>query len=194
MESAITLPGQYDVAFKEWAAICAALRAGRQGIILRKGGIHEGPGGFVPEQQCFWLYPTNFHQDGTGLTPEGAQFLDQARLIQPPAGRIRFQELALVGTVYELKPEEAALALEGLHVWSQDTVRQRFHYRKPGLFVLLTRIYRTSSPVEMEELSAFAGCKTWVELPSALAVERADAAISDDQFQAIAERVLRAIG
>src|SRR6476620_996305 len=126
MEAALpSLPAQCDIAFKEWAAICAALRAGRQSIILRKGGIQEGPRGFVPEHDCFWLYPTNFHQDGAGLTPEGADLLLQAPLSQPPAGRIWLQELALIQHVYELKSKAAALALEGLHVWSQDTVRQR---------------------------------------------------------------------
>ena len=30
-------------AFKEWAAVCAALDSGRQTLILRKGGLHEGP-------------------------------------------------------------------------------------------------------------------------------------------------------
>ncbi len=47
-------------AFKEWAAVCAALSAGRQTVILRKGGIAEGPGGFQPEHGEFWLLPTRF--------------------------------------------------------------------------------------------------------------------------------------
>ena len=43
-------PGWCAVAFKEWAGVCDALLQGRQAIIIRKGGISEGPGPgvFVP--------------------------------------------------------------------------------------------------------------------------------------------------
>ncbi len=52
------IPESCAVAFKEWADVCAALLDGRQSLILRKGGIEEGPGGFRPEHAAFWLYPT----------------------------------------------------------------------------------------------------------------------------------------
>ena len=35
-----------------------ALGRGEQIIILRKGGIHEGRGGFQVDQPEFWLFPT----------------------------------------------------------------------------------------------------------------------------------------
>lgn len=34
------------IAFKEWDIVCKALEEGRQSLILRKGGIHEGREGF----------------------------------------------------------------------------------------------------------------------------------------------------
>jgi hypothetical protein len=40
------MPDSCSIAFKEWAAVCEALAAGRQTIILRKGGIQEGREGF----------------------------------------------------------------------------------------------------------------------------------------------------
>jgi len=49
------------------ARICDALAEGRQSLILRKGGIAEGPRGFVPEHDTFWLYPTHVHQAEQGL-------------------------------------------------------------------------------------------------------------------------------
>ena len=45
-------------AFKEWAVIVDALGRGQQILILRKGGISEGPGGFQVEQPEFLLFPT----------------------------------------------------------------------------------------------------------------------------------------
>ena len=50
-------------AFKEWAVVCAALASGRQSVILRKGGIHEGRDGFRVDHREFWLFPTRFHQE-----------------------------------------------------------------------------------------------------------------------------------
>ena len=63
------------VAFKEWAGICDALIAGRQSIVVRKGGISEsaGPGVFVPEHSEFWLFPTWVHQAEQGLSARTAR-------------------------------------------------------------------------------------------------------------------------
>ena len=41
--------GAVRTAFKEWAIVVDALGRGRQSVILRKGGIAEGRGGFRPE-------------------------------------------------------------------------------------------------------------------------------------------------
>ncbi|MEZ5305394.1 MAG: DUF1802 family protein, partial [Verrucomicrobiales bacterium] len=51
-----------SIAFKEWRIICDALQTGRQSIILRKGGIAEGRGGFSFDQPEFFLFPTLFHE------------------------------------------------------------------------------------------------------------------------------------
>ena len=44
-----------NVAFKEWAVVCQALAAGRQSVILRKGGIAEEGGIFRPEYKVLVL-------------------------------------------------------------------------------------------------------------------------------------------
>src|SRR5690242_14612220 len=67
MTSSRPLRKACGVAFKEWAGVCAALATGRQSLILRKGGIAEGPEGFAPEHTSFWLYPTHVHEAEQGL-------------------------------------------------------------------------------------------------------------------------------
>ena len=47
--------------FKEWQVVCDALASGRQAIILRKGGIHEGRAGFSFAEENFFLFPNRFH-------------------------------------------------------------------------------------------------------------------------------------
>ena len=156
-----------SIAFKEWAVICRALAEGRQSLILRKGGISEVGGVFRPEHDEFLLYPTFFHeQHRTGIKPEFLPLLEAAEADRPPAGHVRFTHFARVLATEHVADLDALLALGQLHAWTADTVRQRFHYRSPGLYVLRVRVFRLPSPVEVVERPEYAGCKTWVELDS----------------------------
>jgi len=155
-----------SIAFKEWAAVCAALAAGRQTIILRKGGIAEGAAGFRVAHREFWLYPTQFHQAPEALVPAAAADLAQAAAWQPPPGEVHLRLAAQVYEVYEIATLETAHRLAGLHVWSPATVEQRFYYRQPGLFLLLVRVHAAAEPLRVPETAAMAGCKSWVPLPS----------------------------
>ncbi len=49
-------------AFKEWRSVIEALGRGEQIIILRKGGIIEDEGDFVPREKYFFLFPTLTHE------------------------------------------------------------------------------------------------------------------------------------
>jgi hypothetical protein len=130
------------VAFKEWAAICRALADGRQTLILRKGGIAEESGAFRPEHARFWLYPTYFHAQQSGIKPESADLVPAAAQDRPPEGTLRLTHWVEVPDVAFVRDLETALALDAFHVWTADTVRQRFEYRSPGLFVLPVQVYR----------------------------------------------------
>ena len=154
-----------SIAFKEWAVICRALAEGRQSLILRKGGIAEVGGEFRPEHEEFLLYPTFFHeQHRTAIKPEFLPLLDAAEADWPPAGVIRFTHFARVVGVRHVTDLDQLLALDHEHGGTADTVRQRFHYRTPGLFVLRVEVFRLSSPAEVIDRPEYAGCKTWVEL------------------------------
>src|SRR5688572_20328501 len=54
-------------AFKEWTLICDALGRGEQSLIIRKGGIAEGRGGFRFKHADFLLFPTLFHEQAAKL-------------------------------------------------------------------------------------------------------------------------------
>jgi hypothetical protein len=168
-------------AFKEWAMVCQALADGRQSLIIRKGGIAEEGGAFKPEHDRFWLYPTYFHQQEAGVKPAAAADLRRAVADRPPEGVLRLSHFARVEGVHFVRSLGAALALDDLHVWSPDTLRQRFHYRTPGLYVLPVRVYEVPA-VEVVEHPAYAGCKTWVELDRELPTEGATPVMSDEAF------------
>ena len=171
-------------AFKEWAVICEALAQGKQSLILRKGGIAEDAGEFTVEQPRFWLYPTFTHQQTTGIQPEARPLLEQALAHRPPAGKLRLEHWADVVTIYRLRDELPLLLLSHLHSWSEETVRQRFHYREPGLFLLVARVHRAALH-EIDELPAYAGCKSWVELEKPLSIEGSTPVLDDDSFNVV---------
>ena len=71
---------------------------------------------------------------------------------------------------------------------TRETIEQRFHYRRPGLFVLAVRIYRVPRAFEIAESEYIAGCKSWVELPERFSTAGAMAVLADGEF---AERLGR---
>ena len=151
-------------AFKEWAVICQALAEGAQTLILRKGGIAEENGEFRPEHTRFWLFPTYLHQTAAGLNDTWAARLPEVERTRPPANIVRLTHMVEVEKISYAKELEQVLALEPFHVWSTATVRQRFAYRTPGLYVLWVRVTAASESREVPNLPEYDGCKTWVDL------------------------------
>jgi hypothetical protein len=170
-------------AFKEWAVICKALAEGKQALILRKGGISEPDGTFALQASRFWLYPTYVHQQRTGIKPEALPLLEAAEAEKPPAGVIRLTHFLEVPGVYQVRDLFAALVLNHLHEWSEETVRQRFEYRHPGISVLPARVYRAAQPIDIPEQPEYAGCKSWVELDQDLPTEGAVPILDDEGFR-----------
>jgi hypothetical protein len=179
--------GSCAVAFKEWAGVCDALTEGVQSIIVRKGGIREGsgPGVFVPEHPAFWLYPTVVHQAQQGLrtTASGPRLPRSV-----PDGFLAISALARVELIGYIDDESRLPALEDFHVLTAETVWKRFHYRTPGLWILLARIWRRSPAFAIMETPEHAGCKTWVTLDAGLTTSDLVPAVEDEIW---AERVKR---
>ncbi len=161
------LPATCSVAFKEWAGICEAILRGEQSLIFRKGGIAEGPDGFQPEHPCFWLYPTHYHEPQQGLkvddpvTPPDDLKTDEVDL----PGLVLVRELAWVDQLHSLN------SLEDLHAWTPETVAKRFHYKRPGIWVLGLQAFRSERSVRIKNTPDHAGCKSWVPLNECLATE-----------------------
>jgi hypothetical protein len=162
-----------SVAFKEWAAICAALAAGRQSVILRKGGIAEEGGLFRPEHSEFLLYPTYFHEHRAGVKLEFLPLLEAAETARAAVGTIRFSHFVRVSGARRLTTLEDALALDDRHAWTPEVVSKRFNYRTPGLFALDVSVFRLREPALRPERPEYAGCKTWVMLDDPVPVDGA---------------------
>ncbi len=154
-----------NIAFKEWAVVCAALAGGQQTIILRKGGIDEGREGFRVKHNEFWLLPTWFHQDTSAIVSSAEPLWHETQQNAPAAGKFRISLYAVVQEVFEVRELIKLEPLASEHILSKATIEQRFHYRHAGLFILAVRIYRAPQPFEIDDSSYIAGCKSWVDLP-----------------------------
>ncbi len=171
-------------AFKEWGVVCAALDGGRQSLILRKGGIHEGGAGFRVEHREFWLFPTEFHQQPGVLIPEAQSWIDEYQRRDTSKDEVTIQDYAVVEEVIEVRDETLLPRLHGLHIWSEQTLHDRFHYRTPGLFALLVRIHQRANPHCVPQSPHFAGCRSWVDFPADIATEGLIPVMTDEAHHA----------
>jgi len=157
---------QEPIGFKEWQVVCDALASGRQTILLRKGGIHEGRAGFSFAHEAFFLFPTRFHAAGEHVR-EGA--------VQPqpewqPGDLIRITHHAQSRWAITLTDWEKVRALEPFHIYSEQTVRDRFDWQGKGMasgsiHAALVEVRQLASPWEFPYEPRFGGCRSWVNLP-----------------------------
>ena len=178
-------------ALKEWAVICRALETGSQTLLLRKGGIAEGTGGFRAEHDRFWLYPTQFHQGAEQLQPEFSPLFSEVGQLRSASGQVVIRAFAEVVHVEYLTRLDQALALRGLHGWTDQVVRQRFEYKRPGLYLFIMRVSLAPTETLVTESATMAGCKSWVELPHAIAAENLQPALSEADFQQATANIKR---
>lgn len=176
-------------AFKEWAVVCAALGAGRQSLILRKGGIHEGREGFRVDHAEFWLFPTSFHQAVDDLTIDYRDLWDAVRRNPPPGDAIPLRYYAIVEQTLEVTEEALLSQLAGLHGWSDRVIHDRFHYKRPGLFSLLVRVYALPEELRIPNSPHFAGCRSWVDLPEGISTADLRPVLSDAEHAERMERI-----
>ncbi len=176
-------------AFKEWAVVADALGRGEQIVILRKGGISEGRGGFKIEQSRFLLFPTLFHQQRESvIAPAQARF-DEIAPNFPPADRLRIEFFAEVAEAVKLDSLADAERLRGQHIWRNEVIAERFEWgRDKAIFALAVRVYRLPQPVELPMLASYGGCKSWIELEQEVDSDGAKPVLADAAFAAKLER------
>jgi hypothetical protein len=155
-----------SIAFKEWQVVCDALASGRQSILLRKGGIHEGRDGFSFAHGSFYLFPTKFHAQ-----------MDQVREGDFVPGK-EWQ----VGDLFEITHHVEVISAVTLtdweevsrlyphHIYTEQTVRERFDWEEKGMasgsiHVAHVKVEELDSPWELVYETKYGGCRSWVELP-----------------------------
>jgi hypothetical protein len=172
-------------AFKEWAIVVDALARGEQIVILRKGGISEGRGGFQVEHPQFLLFPTLFHQQRESVVPHAQRRFDEIASNFPSARTLRVEFYAEVVDGRRLEALADAERLRGQHIWRDKVIAERFDWGKgKNIFAIAVRVFRLPKPVELPMLSSYGGCKSWIELERDIDIGHAATVLSDSEFAA----------
>ena len=182
-------------AFKEWAIVVDALLRGEQAIIVRKGGLREGPGGFQIEHPEFLLFPTCFHQQRDAVTPAAQERYDMLAEHFPPPETLRLDAFVKVIEWRRLESLEAAQRLRGQHIWRDDVIAERFGWgRDKHVHALAVRAFRLDATVELPMRSAYGGCKSWVLLEEEVNLAGMRPVLKDAEFAAKLARFQNALG
>ena len=162
-----------------------ALSCGEQIIILRKGGISEGKGGFQVEVPRFWFMPTLYHQQREQVIPAAQVRYDAIAKDLPGADVVRLEHWAEVIHWERLESLEAAERLKGQHIWRDEVITDRFDWGKQkAIFALAVRVYRAPRCVELPMKPEYGGCKSWIELLEDVSTEGSLPVITDAEFAA----------
>jgi hypothetical protein len=186
--------GSMAVAFKEWALVCEALGAGQQSVILRKGGIAEGRGGFGFDHAEFYLFPTWFHGQLDKVR------IPNAVLPEQDPESVTIAHAASLEWTGRIDDKEALRRLEELHVLDASVTEERFVYDTgkgtlggAGINIAFVRVYRLEPAVTLPMQKSFGGCRSWIELPE-MDSGALVSVLSDEEHDRRRERFARLLG
>ena len=160
-----------------------ALGRGEQIVILRKGGIAEGRGGFRAEHDRFWLFPTRFHQQSEGVIESARERFE--KLQWPAEDVLKIEFGAEVVEARQLASLDQAKCLAGQHIWREEVIADRFDWgREQGIYAMAVRVQRLLEPMELPMLERYGGCKSWVELEPPMDFSLTEPVLNDSDFAA----------
>jgi hypothetical protein len=182
-------------ALKEWAVAAKALREGRQVLLVRKGGISEETRDFRIQAERFLLFPTYEHQRRDLLQPPFQTDLDVVLAEQRDPSRVRLDTLAELTDLFEVTESAQVEALAPFYCFSEQYAEERLRWRpRKPLLIMAVRAYRLASPLEIDALPEYGGCKSWLTLPVDVARDDLTPALDDTAYAEQITAVREALG
>ena len=187
-------PVACSAALKEWAVAIDALGAGRQALIIRKGGIREENKRFEVLFPEFFLFPSFEHQQGGLLRPEYAAEFEHALDAEPDPDFLTFTHFAAVHLAFPVTEAAELDALAPHHIWSPEYAEKRLRWKPSvALTAMVLRVYRLPEPARAPMRPEYAGCKSWLRMLDSVTVDGLVPALSDEAFAAEAHSIDDAI-
>jgi hypothetical protein len=182
-------------ALKEWAVLVDAMARGDIIAMVRKGGIREQRAGFLVRHDRFLLYPTYFHENPSHLAVRFHPMLEMSHARRPPPGVIRIEHVAEVLAVWNITDPSLLPLVAHEHGLAPAAVESRFHYRgRPNVRLVAVRTLALPTPVEMPEVSRYAGCVSWLELDAGVAIDGACATVEQEALRRRIDRLHAVLG
>ena len=170
-------------AFKEWRVVVDALGRGEQIFILRKGGIHEGRGGFKMDYMEFALFPTEFHQQRDSVIPSAQARFDERLGVNEATSSVFIEYYAAVQEWHQVRDKSDLDRLRGQHIWKDEVILDRFEWgREKGIFAIAVRVHRLATALELPVLPEYGGCKSWISLAHEVPVAGSVPVLDDHAF------------
>lgn len=158
-------------ALKEWSVAVDALAHGQTILLLRKGGIREVGQHFQVPHQRVWLYPTYEHQTSHLLKPDWADQVTAVSAGWHPT-QVILKAWADIAYVWTVKDERSVERLLPFHIWNKQFITERFRWKSSQpLHLLLLRVYRLTTPLQIDWRADYGGCRSWLTLDSPLNTE-----------------------
>jgi hypothetical protein len=178
-------------ALKEWSAAVHGLLAGRQTVLLRKGGIHEKR--FALTASRFLFFPTVAHSHVERVRPEHSDLLEVAAADSGENEVVLRAGAKVVAAIEVTRPENLD-EIAPLHIWTAASVQaDRLDFRpKHRLTILVVQASPLKAPVLLSRAPEYAGCKSWVPLP--LDPDWAPPVHAAEVLEDVAAQVRRAVG
>ena len=156
----------HHTALKEWASAIEALQHGHQIILIRKGGIADPT--FGVEAQRFYLFPTNYHDAGSGEPAE-----------------VPITCWAEVVRSWRIGDPERLQRLAPLVVLDRASLESRYRFRPDqALHVLAIRTWTLAHPKPVRMQPSYSGCRSWVSLDEEIDIDGSTPALREEELQA----------
>lgn len=147
---------------KEWASIVRALEAGKQTVLLRKGGILDTPSGFRTESDRFLLFPTREHQGHANIRQEFHHFLDQATA-EPTENHVLTSYASIMAEA-DIASADMLDRLSGFHIWSKSYIDERRRWRPENpVKAMFLRVYHMPG-ISVPPRQEYQGCRSWIDI------------------------------
>ena len=190
----MSLPTTSSLALKEWAVAVKALSKGEQILILRKGGIHRADKEFRVVHPEFLLYPTYEHQRRELVQTTSHLDLEHTLIENENPELIEFSHWCKVTDKFEVSEQDVLDNIAPYHIWTPDYASKRLRWRpKQPLTIALLRMYSMEHPQSLSVLDEYGGCKSWVELEQEVHLGEMTPVLSDEEYEAQANVIRRAL-
>ena len=187
------LPAIFKNALKEWAVTVEAIMAGRQIILLRKGGIREEHPRFELKFREFFLYPTHYHESETLIKKEARDLLEAASA-DDMQDIITLSVFAEVVEAEEVRTPSELDALYSMHIWNEEYAEKRLHWRpSQPLTLLIIRAHVLQQPQALMVMESYKGCNSWVEFIEDYPVGVTHPAIPQRRFEDMRHATMKAL-